>query len=152
MSEPVQRTAHPTTTTKITATPAVSGRHHRHVQPGVKVVADLIPADDLAALYTLPSGRRRPVPIANSSFTEDIDCAIIAIGTESNPLIRQTTKDLPVNKWGYIVTDETGRTEKPGVFAGGDIVTGAATVIEAMGAGKRAAKAIVAYIQSHPRT
>jgi len=98
------------------------------------------------------SGRRRPVPIANSSFTEDIDCAIIAIGTESNPLIRQTTKDLPVNKWGYIVTDETGRTEKPGVFAGGDIVTGAATVIEAMGAGKRAAKAIVAYIQSHPRT
>lgn len=60
MSEPVQRTAHPTTTTKITATTAVSGRHHRDVRPGVKVVADLIPADDLAALYTLPSGRRRP--------------------------------------------------------------------------------------------
>lgn len=60
MSEPVQRTAHPTTTTKITAATAVSGRHHRDVRPGVKVVADLIPAAELAALYTLPSGRRRP--------------------------------------------------------------------------------------------
>ncbi len=92
------------------------------------------------------SGRRRPVAIPDSLFETAIDCAIIAIGTESNPLIRQTTTDLPVNKWGYIVTDETGRTTKPGVFAGGDIVTGAATVIEAMGAGKRAAAAIIQHL------
>ncbi len=94
------------------------------------------------------SGRRRPVPIPDSQFETAIDCAIIAIGTESNPLIRQTTTDLPVNKWGYIVTDAHGRTSKPGVFAGGDIVTGAATVIEAMGAGKRAAAAIIRHIQA----
>ena len=99
------------------------------------------------------SGRRRPVPIPDSQFETAIDCAVIAIGTESNPLIRQTTTDLPVNKWGYIVTDEHGRTSKPGVFAGGDIVTGAATVIEAMGAGKRAAAAILDHIRaSGPKT
>jgi glutamate synthase (NADPH/NADH) small chain len=99
------------------------------------------------------SGRRRPVPIPDSQFETAIDCAVIAIGTESNPLIRQTTTDLPVNKWGYIVTDEHGRTSKPGVFAGGDIVTGAATVIEAMGAGKRAAAAILEHIRaSGPKT
>ena len=94
------------------------------------------------------SGWRRPVPIPDSQFETAIDCAVIAIGTESNPLIRQTTTDLPVNKWGYIVTDEHGRTSKPGVFAGGDIVTGAATVIEAMGAGKRAAAAILDHIRN----
>jgi len=92
------------------------------------------------------SGRRRPVPIPNSAFETPIDVAVIAVGTSSNPLIRQTTPDLPVNKWGYIVIDDSGTTGKKGVFAGGDIVTGAATVIEAMGAGKRAAKAIIEYI------
>ena len=94
------------------------------------------------------SGRRRPVPIPNSSFETPIDVAVVAIGTDSNPLLRSTTPDLPVNKWGYIVTDEQGQTAKPGVFAGGDIVTGAATVIEAMGAGKRAAAAIIAYAKA----
>lgn len=92
------------------------------------------------------SGRRRPVPIEGSEFHTPIDAAIIAVGTASNPLIRQTTPDLPVNKWGYISANDDGITEKNGVFAGGDIVTGAATVIEAMGAGKKAAKAILAYI------
>jgi glutamate synthase (NADPH/NADH) small chain len=94
------------------------------------------------------SGRRRPVPIPDTEFETRIDVAIVAIGTQSNPLLRQTTPDLPVNKWGYIRADESGTTDKPGVFAGGDIVTGAATVIEAMGAGKRAAEAIIEYIQS----
>ncbi len=73
--------------------------------------------------------------------------AIVAVGTESNPLIRHTTPDLPVNKWGYIITDDAGRTGKRGVYAGGDIVTGAATVIEAMGAGKRAARAIMSDLE-----
>lgn len=94
------------------------------------------------------SGRRRPVPIEGSEFETAIDAAIIAVGTQSNPLIRQTTPDLPVNKWGYIEADDDGITQKAGVFAGGDIVTGAATVIEAMGAGKKAAKAILSYIDS----
>lgn len=93
------------------------------------------------------SGRRRPVRIPGSEFDTPISVAIVAVGTESNPLIRQTTPDLPVNKWGYIVTDDMGRTSKRGVYAGGDIVTGAATVIEAMGAGKRAAKAIISDLQ-----
>ena len=94
------------------------------------------------------SGRRRPVPIPGSEFETAISVAIIAVGTQSNPLIRQTTPDLPTNTWGYIVTDEHGRTDKEGVFAGGDIVTGAATVIEAMGAGKTAAAAIDGYIKA----
>lgn len=94
------------------------------------------------------SGRRRPVPIEGSEFETPIDVAIIAVGTESNPLIRQTTPDLPMNKWGYIEADDNGITGKKGVFAGGDIVTGAATVIEAMGAGKKAAAAIIEYIKT----
>ncbi|MCX7846416.1 MAG: NADPH-dependent glutamate synthase [bacterium] len=93
------------------------------------------------------SGRRRPVRIAGSEFDTPINVAIVAVGTESNPLIRQTTPDLQVNQWGYIVTDDMGRTSKPRVYAGGDIVTGAATVIEAMGAGKRAARAIISDLQ-----
>ena len=93
------------------------------------------------------SGRRRPVPIKGSEFETPIDVAIIAVGTSSNPLIRQTTPDLPMNKWGYIKADDDGITGKKGVFAGGDIVTGAATVIEAMGAGKKAAAAIIEYIK-----
>ena len=94
------------------------------------------------------SGRCKPVRIPGSEFTTPIDVAVIAVGTESNPLIRQTTPDLPVNKWGYIITNEHGATEKKRVYAGGDIVTGAATVIEAMGAGKRAAKAIIAALRT----
>ncbi len=93
------------------------------------------------------SGRRRPIPIKGSEFETQIDVAVIAVGTSSNPLIRQTTPDLPMNKWGYIEADDDGITGKKGVFAGGDIVTGAATVIEAMGAGKQAAAAIIEYVR-----
>jgi glutamate synthase (NADPH/NADH) small chain len=93
------------------------------------------------------SGRRSPVPIPGSTFEQDLECVVFAVGQGANPLIRQTTPDLPVNKWGNIVVDPaTGATEKPGVFAGGDIVTGGATVISAMGAGRRAARAIHAYL------
>jgi glutamate synthase (NADPH/NADH) small chain len=95
------------------------------------------------------SGRRRPIPIEGSEFILDVDTAVVAIGTGANPLINQTTPDLEINKWGYIVADEnTGATTKPGVFAGGDIVRGAATVILAMGDGRRAAEAIHKYVMS----
>lgn len=95
------------------------------------------------------SGRRRPIVKEGSEHVVDVDTVIIAIGTSPNPLIRSTTPDLETNKWGCIVADEaTGQTSKEGVFAGGDAVTGAATVILAMGAGKAAAKAIDEYIQS----
>ena len=93
------------------------------------------------------SGRRRPVEIKDSNFVLDVDMVVMAIGQGPNPLIRQTTPDLEVNKRGNIVADEVGATSIPGVFAGGDIVTGAATVISAMGAGKKAASAIDAYLQ-----
>ena len=88
------------------------------------------------------SGRRRPIPIKGSNFTLDIDSVIIAIGTNANPLIASTTKELKTNKWGYIVIDSEGRTSKKRVYAGGDIVTGSATVIEAMGTGKKVAQII----------
>jgi glutamate synthase (NADPH) small chain len=88
------------------------------------------------------SGRRRPVPIERSEFSMDIDSAIVAIGTDANPLILKTTDGLRTNKWSYISIDQEGRTSKKRVYAGGDIVTGSATVIEAMGAGKRAAHTI----------
>jgi glutamate synthase (NADPH/NADH) small chain len=88
------------------------------------------------------SGRRAPVCVMDSEFIIDCDTVIMAIGTRANPLIGQTTPDLELTKRGYIVADESGATSKPGVFAGGDIVTGSATVILAMGAGKRAARAI----------
>jgi len=88
------------------------------------------------------SGRRRPVPIENSFFEFECDQIIVAIGGEANPLITKTTPDMKVNKWGYIETDSWGRTSKKFVYAGGDIVTGAATVISAMGAGRSATKAI----------
>jgi glutamate synthase (NADPH/NADH) small chain len=95
------------------------------------------------------SGRRRPIPIEGSEFTVDADIVIVAIGTNANPLIADTTPDLEFNKWGYIVTDEeTGRTNKEGVWAGGDIVTGAATVISAMGAGRKAARSMHQYLTS----
>jgi glutamate synthase (NADPH/NADH) small chain len=93
------------------------------------------------------SGRRRPVPIPDSEFEVDLDVAIIAIGTGPNPLVQSTTPDLETNKWGYIVADEkTLKTSKKGVFAGGDIVTGTATVILAMGAGRTAAAGIHDYL------
>ena len=94
------------------------------------------------------SGRRSPVVKDGSEFILDVDCVIMAIGTSPNPLIRNTTEGLDTNRHGCFVTDENGRTSKEGVFAGGDAVTGAATVILAMGAGKTAAKAMDEYIKS----
>ena len=88
------------------------------------------------------SGRRRPVPIEGSEFVIECDMVVVAIGTRSNPILTATAPDLEVNEWGYIVTDDHGMTSIPGVFAGGDIVRGAATVILAMGDGKRAAAAM----------
>jgi len=89
------------------------------------------------------SGRRRPVPIPGSEFPIDIDLAVIAIGAGANPLLTKSTPGLVLNKWSYIVADpKTGKTMKPGVWAGGDIVTGAATVILAMGAGRLASNSI----------
>ncbi len=93
------------------------------------------------------SGRRRPVVIEGSEFVMDLDCVIMALGTSPNPLISSTTEGLTTNKWKCIVAnEENGETEKKGVFAGGDAVTGAATVILAMGAGKAAAKGINDYL------
>jgi len=94
------------------------------------------------------SGRRRPVVKENSEFMLEVDCVIMALGTSPNPLIKSTTEGLATEKWGGIVADERGRTSREGVFAGGDAVTGAATVILAMGAGKNAAAAIHEYMQS----
>ena len=95
------------------------------------------------------SGRRRPVEVPGSEFTLDVDCVIMAIGTSPNPLIKSTTEGLETQRWGGIIVDEaTGLTSREGVYAGGDAVTGAATVILAMGAGKTAATAIDQYIQS----
>ena len=94
------------------------------------------------------SGRRRPVEIPGSEFDLDVDTVIMALGTSPNPLIRNTTKGLDTNKHGCFIADENGQTSREGVFAGGDAVTGAATVILAMGAGKTAAKAMDEYIKS----
>ena len=91
-------------------------------------------------------GRRRPVEIPGSEFVLDVDTVVISIGTSPNPLIKSTTKGLEVNRWGGIIVTEDGATTKEGVYAGGDAVTGAATVISAMGAGKVAAKAIDEYL------
>lgn len=91
-------------------------------------------------------GRRRPVEIKNSEFTLDADTVIMAIGTSPNPLIKNTTSGLDINKYGGIIVDESGKTSLCGVYAGGDAVTGAATVISAMGAGKVAASAIDEYL------
>ena len=88
------------------------------------------------------SGRRRPVAVEGSEFELDVDAVIMSIGTSPNPLIKSTTKGLEVNRWGGIIVNEDGLTSREGVYAGGDAVTGAATVISAMGAGKIAAKAI----------
>lgn len=94
------------------------------------------------------TGRRSPHPVENSEFDIDVDCVIMAIGTSPNPLIKSTTTGLDVNRRGGIIADENGQTSRKGVFAGGDTVTGAATVIKAMGAGKIAAKSIDEYIKS----
>ena len=94
------------------------------------------------------SGRRRPIVKPDSEFVLDVDCVIMSIGTSPNPLIRNTTKGLETNKHGCFIADENGLTSREGVYAGGDAVTGAATVILAMGAGKTAAKAMDEYIRS----
>ncbi|MBQ0010567.1 MAG: FAD-dependent oxidoreductase, partial [Ruminococcus sp.] len=91
-------------------------------------------------------GRRRPVPVPDSEFLLDVDTVVMAIGTSPNPLIKNTTEGLSVNPHGGIIVNEEGLTSRTGVYAGGDAVTGAATVISAMGAGKTAAKAIDAYL------
>jgi glutamate synthase (NADPH/NADH) small chain len=95
------------------------------------------------------SGRRRPVPIKGSEFEIDVDCVVVAIGNGPNPLVPHNTPDLETNKWGNIIVNpETQKTSKKGVFAGGDIVLGAATVILAMGEGRRAARAIDEYLKT----
>ncbi len=94
------------------------------------------------------SGRRRPIEKENSNFLIDVDCVIMALGTSPNPLIKSTTEGLNTEKWGGIIIDETGETSVEGVFAGGDAVTGAATVILAMSAGRVAAKSIDKFIKN----
>ncbi|MBE6534865.1 MAG: dihydropyrimidine dehydrogenase, partial [Ruminococcaceae bacterium] len=94
------------------------------------------------------SGRRKPVVKQGSDFTLEVDSVIMALGTSPNPLIKNTTAGLEVNARGCIVADDAGKTSKDGVYAGGDAVTGAATVILAMGAGKKAAAAIDEYIRN----
>lgn len=94
------------------------------------------------------SGRRRPVPVEGSNFIFEVDTVVVAIGNSPNPLVPKTTSGLETNKWGNIIADaETGQTSRKGVFAGGDIVTGGATVILAAGAGKKAARAIDKYLK-----
>ncbi len=92
------------------------------------------------------SGRRRPVPIAGSEFDIPVDTVVVAVGTSPNPLIKNTTAGVQTNAHGCIITDENGMTTRENVYAGGDAVTGAATVILAMGAGKDAAAAIDARL------
>ena len=86
------------------------------------------------------------MPIAGSEFVVDCEMVVVAIGTRANPLLTASEPDLTVNQWGYLMVDDDGMTSVPGVFAGGDIVRGAATVILAMGDGKRAAAAIDRYL------
>jgi glutamate synthase (NADPH/NADH) small chain len=94
------------------------------------------------------SGRRRPIPIAGSEFDMDVDMVIMALGTRPNPLVFNEAGGLERTKWGTVVADEeTGRATKARVWAGGDVVTGAATVISAMGAGKRAAADIDRFLR-----
>jgi len=97
------------------------------------------------------SGRRRPIPVEGSEFYIDTDTVIVAIGRRPNPLIQQTTEGLKTTSWGTIVVDDFGQTSRSDIFAGGDVVTGEATVIEAMGAGRRAADAIDRFIRRGKR-
>ena len=94
------------------------------------------------------SGRAKPVPKEGAFIDIEADCVIMSIGTSPNPLIKSTTAGLDTQKWGGIIADEDGLTSKEGVYAGGDAVTGAATVILAMGAGKKAAAAMDKYMQN----
>ena len=94
------------------------------------------------------SGRRRPIPVEGSNYEIPVDTVIMSLGTSPNPLIRTTTKGLEANKHGCLIADENMATTREGVYAGGDAVTGAATVILAMGAGKTAAASIDEYIQN----
>jgi glutamate synthase (NADPH) small chain len=94
------------------------------------------------------SGRRRPVPIKGTEHSFDVDTVIVAVGQGPNPLVQSTTPGLNTTKWGNIVTDETGLTSRPGLYAGGDVVRGGSTVILAMGDGKRAARAIHEYLMN----
>ena len=94
------------------------------------------------------SGRRRPIPIENSEFLIDADTVLLGIGASANPILTKSIPDLKLNEWGYIETDENSRTNIEGVYAGGDIVSGSATVISAMGAGKRAAHSIHQYLKN----
>ncbi|MFW9782213.1 MAG: FAD-dependent oxidoreductase, partial [Candidatus Heimdallarchaeota archaeon] len=94
------------------------------------------------------SGRARPIPIENSEFIIKADLVIIGIGNNANPLLTSTYPALKLNNWGNIITDEDGKTNIEGIYAGGDIVTGAATVISAMGAGRKAAKAMNQYLKA----
>ena len=95
------------------------------------------------------SGRARPVPVPGSEFVIPCDIVVVAIGTRANPLLTATCPELKLNRWGNIVVDDNGMTSLPGVFAGGDIVRGAATVILAMGDGKRTARAMDEYLKAH---
>ena len=119
---------------------AIIGDENGHVK-GIELVKQELGEPD-------EKGRRRPVPVEGSNWVLDVDTVIIAIGTSPNPLIRSTTKGLTVTRKGGIEADEGGRTAREGVFAGGDAVTGSATVILAMGAGKTGAKSIDEYIRS----
>ena len=95
------------------------------------------------------SGRRRPIPVEGAEHELPVDVAVIAVGTGANPLVQSSTPDMKTNKWGYISVDEaTSKTSKRGVFAGGDIVSGAATVILAMGAGRVAARSMHEYLET----
>ncbi|MFW9849930.1 MAG: FAD-dependent oxidoreductase, partial [Candidatus Thorarchaeota archaeon] len=97
------------------------------------------------------SGRRRPIPIEGSNFEIECDQVVISIGAGANPLLTKTMPDLELNPWGYIEVDENNRTNIEKVWAGGDIVTGSATVILAMGAGRIAAKSMQAYLTGQPQ-
>ena len=119
---------------------AILGDEHKFVT-GMKCVKMELGEPDA-------SGRRRPIAKPDSEFVLDVDCVIMSIGTSPNPLIRNTTKGLETNKWGCFIADENGLTSREGVYAGGDAVTGTATVILAMGAGKTAAKAMDEYIKN----
>lgn len=119
------------------------------IQEGEKGTVGAITCAEMTLGEPDVSGRRRPVQKEGCDFSLDVDCVIMAIGTSPNPLIKNTTDGLKTQPWGGIIADEqTGQTSRAGVFAGGDAVTGAATVILAMGAGKQAATAIDAYISA----
>jgi len=121
------------------------GDEHGWVKAMECIAMELGPPDE--------SGRRRPVPIKGSEFIMDVDTVIVAIGRTPNPIIQKTTKGLETTKWGTIIINEgTGQTSLEGVYAGGDIVTGEATVISAMGAGKKAAHSINEYLIKQNKT